>query len=49
MPEEYFQWLLNGQVIPKEFTVHDIANVVELLFDEKSSSLSGQVFHIGGY
>jgi 3-oxoacyl-[acyl-carrier protein] reductase len=49
MPEEYFQWVLGGQIIPKEFTVHDIANLVELLFDEKSSSLSGQVFHVGGY
>jgi len=49
MPEIYFQNLLLGQVIPKEYTVTDIANLVELLFDEKSSSLSGQVFHVGGY
>jgi 3-oxoacyl-[acyl-carrier protein] reductase len=49
MPEFYFQNLLLGQVVPKEYTVTDIANLVELLFDEKSSSLSGQVFHVGGY
>ena len=49
MPEVYFQTLLLGQLIPKEYTVTDIANLVELLFDEKSSSLSGQVFNVGGY
>ena len=49
MPETYFQTLLLCQVIPKEYAVTDVANLVELLFDEKSSSLSGQVFHVGGY
>jgi 3-oxoacyl-[acyl-carrier protein] reductase len=49
MPEVYFQTLLLGQIVPQQYTVTDIANLVELLFDEKSSSLSGQVFHVGGY
>jgi len=49
MPEVYFQTILLGQIVPKEYSVTDVANLVELLFDEKSSSLSGQVFHIGGY
>lgn len=36
------------QVIPKQFKKSDVCDLVELLIDEKASSLSGQVFNIGG-
>ena len=36
------------QIIPKQFTPDDVANLVELLIDSRSDSLSGQVLHVGG-
>lgn len=36
------------QVIQREFLKSDVSDVVELLLDPKSSSISGQVVHIGG-
>ena len=36
------------QVIQKQFQKSDICDLVELLIDEKASSLSGQVLHVGG-
>lgn len=36
------------QIINKKFTPSAVCDLVELLFDHRSSSLSGQVFHIGG-
>ncbi len=40
--------ITSQQVIPKQFQKSDVCDLVELLLDEKSSSLSGQVFNIGG-
>ena len=36
------------QVIPKQFQKDDICDLVELLIDERASSLSGQVLNVGG-
>lgn len=40
--------ITSQQVIPKQFQKSDVCNLVELLLDKRSSSLSGQVFNIGG-
>ena len=42
------QKIISQQVIPKQFQKSDVCDLVELLIDEKSSSLSGQVLNIGG-
>ena len=36
------------QVITKQFLPSDISDLVELLIDSKSQSLSGQVLSVGG-
>lgn len=36
------------QIIPKQFTPDAVSDLVELLLDERSRSLSGQVFRVGG-
>jgi 3-oxoacyl-[acyl-carrier protein] reductase len=40
--------IISQQVIPKQFLKSDVCDLVELLIDEKSSSLSGQILNIGG-
>jgi len=40
--------ILSQQVIRQQFTSNDVCDVVELLLDERASSISGQVLHIGG-
>lgn len=36
------------QIIPKQFTPDAVSDLVEILLDERSRSLSGQVLHVGG-
>jgi 3-oxoacyl-[acyl-carrier protein] reductase len=36
------------QIIPKQYTPEVICDLVELLMDSRSSSLSGQILHVGG-
>ena len=36
------------QIIPKQFCPDDICDLVELLFDDRSKSLSGQLLQVGG-
>lgn len=36
------------QIIPKQFTPDAVSDLVEMLLDPRSRSLSGQVFHVGG-
>jgi 3-oxoacyl-[acyl-carrier protein] reductase len=36
------------QIIPKQFVPSDVCDLVELLIDDKSKSLSGQVLSVGG-
>ena len=40
--------ITDQQVIPSLFQKSDICNLVDLLLDEKSSSLSGQILNVGG-
>ena len=37
-----------NQIIPRLFDKSDICDIVEWLLDERASSISGEVFHIGG-
>ena len=36
------------QAIPKQFLPTDICDIVELLLDDRSGALSGQILHVGG-
>lgn len=40
--------ITSQQVIQKQFKKEDVCDLVELLLDEKASSLSGQVLNVGG-
>ncbi len=40
--------IVSQQIIPRQFEVEDVSNLVELLLDNRSSSISGQVLHVGG-
>ena len=40
--------ITSQQVIQKQFQKSDVCDLVELLLDEKSTSLSGQVLNVGG-
>lgn len=40
--------IISQQVIQKQFEKSDVCNLVEILIDDKASSLSGQVLNIGG-
>lgn len=40
--------IVSHQVIPQQFKPSDVADLVQLLFDPKSRSLSGQVLNVGG-
>jgi 3-oxoacyl-[acyl-carrier protein] reductase len=45
---EQIHKIVSQQIIPKQFTPDSVADLVELLIDSRSDSLSGQVLHIGG-
>jgi 3-oxoacyl-[acyl-carrier protein] reductase len=40
--------IVSQQIIPKQFTPNEVSDLVEILLDERSNSLSGQVLHVGG-
>jgi len=40
--------ITSQQVIPKQFQKEDVCDLVEILLDQKASSLSGQILNIGG-
>lgn len=40
--------IVSRQIIPRQFTPEAVSDLVELLLDPKSRSLSGQVLHVGG-
>ena len=40
--------IVSQQIIPKQFSPGAICDLVELLLDARSNSLSGQVLHVGG-
>lgn len=40
--------IVSQQIIPKQFTPASVADLVELLLDGRSGSLSGEILHVGG-
>lgn len=40
--------IVNQQIIKKVFLPDDVCNVVDILLDKKSNSITGQVLHVGG-
>jgi 3-oxoacyl-[acyl-carrier protein] reductase len=42
------QNIVSQQIIPKQFTPSAVSDLVEILLDDRSSALSGQVLHVGG-
>jgi 3-oxoacyl-[acyl-carrier protein] reductase len=45
---EQINKIVSQQIIPKQFKPDAVADLVELLIDSRSNSLSGQVLHVGG-
>jgi 3-oxoacyl-[acyl-carrier protein] reductase len=45
---EQIKNIVSQQIIPKQFKPDSVADLVELLIDSRSVSLSGQVLHVGG-
>lgn len=45
---EQINKIVSQQIIPKQFKPESVAELVELLIDSRSDSLSGQVLHVGG-
>jgi 3-oxoacyl-[acyl-carrier protein] reductase len=45
---EQIRKIVSQQIIPKQFTPDSVADLVEILLDSRSESLSGQIFHVGG-
>lgn len=45
---EQINKIVSQQIIPKQFKPDVVADLVELLIDSRSDSLSGQVLHVGG-
>jgi len=45
---EQINKIVSQQIIPKQFKPDSVADLVELLLDSRSNSLSGQVLHVGG-
>ncbi len=46
--DSQIQKITSQQIISKQFQKSDVCDLVELLLDEKASSLSGQVLNLGG-
>ena len=40
--------VVSHQIIPRQFTPDDVCDLVDILLDRKSSSLSGQLLNVGG-
>lgn len=45
---EQINKIVSQQIIPKQFRPDSVADLVELLIDSRSNSLSGQLLHVGG-
>mgnify|MGYP003705932883 CR=1 FL=1 len=46
--DKQIEKITSQQVIPKQFQKSDVCDLIELLLDKKSSSLSGQTLNVGG-
>lgn len=40
--------IVSRQIVPRQFTPSDVSDLVELLLDPRSSSISGQILSVGG-
>jgi len=45
---EQINKIVSQQIIPRQFRPDAVADLVELLLDSRSDSLSGQIIHVGG-
>jgi len=45
---EQINKIVSQQIIPQQYTPDAVCDLVEMLLDKRSISLSGQVFHVGG-
>ena len=46
--QNQIQKIVSQQIIDKQFSIDAICDVVEIILDDRTSSLSGQIFHVGG-
>ena len=46
--EDQIDAIVKQQILKQRFSETDICNIVDLLLDQKSSSITGQVLHVGG-
>lgn len=46
--KEQINKIVSQQIIPKQFKPESVADLVEILIESRSNSLSGQVLHVGG-
>lgn len=42
------QKIVSQQIIPKQFNSDSVSDLVEILLDKRSSSISGQILYVGG-
>jgi 3-oxoacyl-[acyl-carrier protein] reductase len=45
---DQIQKIVSQQIIPRQFTPDAVSDLVEILLDRRSRSISGQVLHVGG-
>lgn len=48
LKQEQLDRIINHQIIRKPFERETVADLVDLLLDERAKSISGQVLHVGG-
>jgi 3-oxoacyl-[acyl-carrier protein] reductase len=48
VPDEQIRTVVSRQILPRQFTPSDVSDLVELLLDPRSSSISGQILNVGG-
>jgi 3-oxoacyl-[acyl-carrier protein] reductase len=46
--DEQISEIVSRQILPRQFTPSDVSDLVELLLDPRSKSISGQVLSVGG-
>ncbi len=46
--DRQIEQIVKRQIIQKQFTTGDVCDVTELILDNRSKSITGHVFHVGG-
>lgn len=46
--DSQIEQIVKRQIIQKQFTTGDVCDVAELILDNRSKSITGHVFHVGG-